>query len=95
MTAVGLVLGSVQHFFYKYIDILLPKRTLRSVAKKIFLDQTIASPFAIFIFFYGLGLLEDGNFKAAHNEMKQKFLTIYMVRSRHCKFCFIKHLIDN
>ncbi|XP_054276113.1 mpv17-like protein 2 isoform X1 [Macrosteles quadrilineatus] len=79
MTIVGFALGPVQHFFYKYIDFILPKRTLKSVMKKILLDQTVASPSAICIFFYGLGLLEDGDFKEAHKEMKQKFLTIYMM----------------
>lgn len=79
MTLVGLALGPVQHFFYKYVDIILPKRTLKSVAKKIILDQLIASPIAICVFFYGLGLFENGNFKEAHKEMKDKFLTIYVV----------------
>lgn len=81
MAIVGLALGPVQHFFYKYMDFILPKRTLKSVAQKIFLDQIIASPGAICMFFYGLGLLEDGNFEKAHTEMKQKFFTIYLVRN--------------
>uniref|UniRef100_A0A1B6MRF2 Mpv17-like protein 2 n=1 Tax=Graphocephala atropunctata TaxID=36148 RepID=A0A1B6MRF2_9HEMI len=79
MTLVGLVLGSAQHFFYGYIDKILPKRTVQSVCQKIFLDQIIASPVAIFLFFYGLGLLENGNFEVAHKEMKQKFFTIYVM----------------
>ncbi|KAG8302909.1 mpv17-like protein 2 isoform X1 [Homalodisca vitripennis] len=79
MAIVGLALGSAQHFFYRYIDQILPKRTFQSVCRKIFLDQIIASPCAIFIFFYGLGLLEDGNFAGAHSEMKHKFFTIYVM----------------
>lgn len=92
MTIVGLALGPVQHFFYKYMDLILPKRTLKSVAKKIFLDQLIASPGAICMFFYGLGLLEDGNFQKSHKEVKQKFFTIYLVSCMIVWRCTFMHI---
>uniref|UniRef100_A0A1B6DMH6 Mpv17-like protein 2 n=1 Tax=Clastoptera arizonana TaxID=38151 RepID=A0A1B6DMH6_9HEMI len=79
MTAIGLPLGIAQHFFYKYMDLIIPHRTLLSVSKKIILDQLIASPVCIVIFFYGLGLLEKKNFVATQNELKGKFFSVYMV----------------
>lgn len=79
MTAIGVPLGVAQHFFYKYMDLVLPHRTLFSVSKKIILDQLIASPVCIVIFFYGLGMLEKGTFESTKNELKEKFFPIYMV----------------
>lgn len=79
MALVGLALGPVQHCFYKYIDLFLPKRTIGTVMRKIVLDQLILSPVAISIFFHGHALLEDGNLDFPNEDMRNKFLTVYLV----------------
>lgn len=79
MTIIGLVIGPVQHWVYKYLDIFLPQRTQSAIFKKILFDQFVVSPSCIYVFIYGIGLLETGGFAAGHKEIKEKFFTIYLV----------------
>lgn len=78
MTIIGLAIGPIQHWIYKYMDIFLPQRTHSSIIKKIMFDQFVVSPGCIYIFIYGIGLLETGGLDAGHKEIKEKFFTIYL-----------------
>lgn len=79
MTIIGLAMGPIQHWIYKYMDIFLPQRTHSSIFKKIMFDQFVVSPGCIYIFIYGIGLLETRGFEVGHKEIKEKFFTIYLV----------------
>uniref|UniRef100_A0A1L8D944 Putative conserved plasma membrane protein n=1 Tax=Nyssomyia neivai TaxID=330878 RepID=A0A1L8D944_9DIPT len=77
MFLVGCLAGPFHHFFYKWMDHILPKADVVTSAKKIFLDQTIFSPFCIITFFYSAGILENKNLGECNKELKEKFLTVY------------------
>jgi protein Mpv17 len=79
MFIIGLAQGPPQHIFYKFLDWRLPRRDFKSISKKILLDQLIASPVCICIFFFGMGYLEGHTWDEIITETKMKFLTIYMV----------------
>ncbi|KYN10624.1 Mpv17-like protein 2 [Trachymyrmex cornetzi] len=51
MMIVGLLQGPFHHWFYMLLDKILPGRNAKSVLKKTFLDQSIASPTCLTIFF--------------------------------------------
>lgn len=82
MGIVGTVLGPFSHFFYQILDKFIPGTKLSSIAKKIFLDQAIASPVCIVIFFVGMNYLNKEDFKVSKGELKEKFWIIYAV-SKH------------
>jgi protein Mpv17 len=80
MFIVGFALGPAQHIFYKVIDERYPSNSLKSVSKKVIIEQVIASPVYIILFFIFCGLVEKQNFHHCAEELKKKFLHIYMVR---------------
>ncbi|XP_017298254.1 PXMP2/4 family protein 4-like [Diaphorina citri] len=77
MGIIGLVMGPPQHFFYKYLDKYLPKRSGKSIALKLCFDQAIISPVCIIIFLYGMGILEAKPKDEIKEEIRDKFLVIY------------------
>lgn len=81
MTIVGLLQGPFHHWFYMILDKFLPGRNIASVVKKTCLDQTIASPTCLAIFFVGLGLLEHGSLEAIYEEMRVKLYDTWKVPS--------------
>nr|CAD7609347.1 unnamed protein product [Timema genevievae] len=80
MFLVGLATGPPQHIFYKVLDGCIPRRDFRSISMKILIDQLVASPMCLLIFFFGMGYLELRNYQCIVDEMKEKFITIYTVR---------------
>ncbi|KOC67938.1 Mpv17-like protein 2 [Habropoda laboriosa] len=79
MTVVGLLQGPFHHWFYMILDRAFPGRNVMSVIKKTCLDQTIASPTCLGIFFVGLGVLEHKNFNAIYEEVKMKLYDTWKV----------------
>lgn len=79
MFVIGLTQGPPQHIFYKFLDRSLPGRDFKSISRKILLDQLIASPICICIFFFGMGYLEGHTWDEIISESKMKFLPVYMV----------------
>jgi len=73
MTVVGLLQGPFHHWFYTVLDRFLPGRNAKSVLKKTLLDQSIASPTCLAIFFVGLGFLESRKTEEICGELKLKF----------------------
>jgi len=45
MFAVGLSQGPPHHYWYMYLDKILPKADLRTIVLKIIMDQIFAAPF--------------------------------------------------
>ncbi|CAK9818278.1 Mpv17-like protein 2 [Anthophora plagiata] len=79
MTVVGFLQGPFHHWFYMFLDRVFPGRNVISVIKKTCLDQTIASPTCLGIFFVGLGVLEHKNFDAICEEVKMKLYDTWKV----------------
>ncbi|XP_017786684.1 PREDICTED: mpv17-like protein 2 isoform X2 [Nicrophorus vespilloides] len=79
LTIVGIAMGPLHHYFYKYLDSYLPRRNLFSVAKKILMDQLVMSPICISLFFYGVGMMEGKAFKECTKEINSKFVEVYMI----------------
>ena len=77
--AIGLGLGLPHHFWYIFLERIIPGAALFSVGKKILLDQTMFSPFANFSFFMGCGLMEGNTVRQSWDELKAKFPMVYKV----------------
>lgn len=78
MTAVGTIQGPMHHYYYGYVDRLFPKSDGRSVFSKIMADQFVASPLFIFSYFYIAEFFEGKTLVQANEEIKDKFLTVYI-----------------
>lgn len=79
MFAVGLTQGPVQHVFYGWLDRRFLVVSRANVAKKILLDQSFMSPVAIVQFFMAAGLLEGQTFMESVTELRNKFMTVFLV----------------
>ncbi len=53
MSTLAFVMGPFNHYWYCFLDRLLPGARTATVAKKILMDQVFASPFFAFTFFMG------------------------------------------
>lgn len=89
MIAVGLVQGPFHHYFYAILDRFLPGRNASSVVKKTFIDQLVASPTCLGIFFFGLGTLEQKKVEDISGEVKLKFFNTYKVRMKELALLII------
>lgn len=79
MFIVGCIQGPINHFFYGWMDRTIKAVNLKNVSKKILLDQLIMSPVCIVAFFYPAGMLDGQSIIECTDEVKSKFLTVYMV----------------
>uniref|UniRef100_A0A2M4BYA1 Putative conserved plasma membrane protein n=1 Tax=Anopheles marajoara TaxID=58244 RepID=A0A2M4BYA1_9DIPT len=77
MTLVGLSQGPLHHYLYKWVDAFLPGASIRTVFKKIGIDQFIISPIFIITYMYSAGLLEGASVESCTTEVRQKYWTIY------------------
>ena len=91
MAIIGLGLGLPHHFWYSFLDRILPGTRLLSIARKIILDQAAFSPFANFFFFMGSGVLEGHSVQQSWKEFKTKFPMVYKV----CIYFFFPFLNYN
>lgn len=94
MFIIGIATGPVNHGWYFLLDRLLPAVTLSTVAKKIILDQIIASPLFMTIFFMGSGPLEGKTLRASWEEMTCKFWGVYKVGLVNPSCCTICVAVD-
>lgn len=79
MLIVGVVQGPFHHYFYAILDRTLPGKDATSLVKKTLLDQFVASPTCLAIFFFGHGALEHRKIEDIHNEVKLKFMDTWKV----------------
>lgn len=77
MTLVGLSQGPLHHYLYKWMDVLLPGASVRTVFKKIAIDQFAISPIFIVTYLYSAGLLEGASVTECTTELRHKYWTIY------------------
>ncbi|XP_050079880.1 mpv17-like protein 2 [Anopheles maculipalpis] len=77
MTLVGLSQGPLHHYLYKWMDVFLPGASVRTVLKKIAIDQFAISPIFIITYLYSAGLLEGATITECTAELQHKYWTIY------------------
>lgn len=79
MIIVGAVQGPFHHYFYALLDRTLPGKDAVSIVKKTLVDQFVASPTCLAIFFFGLGALEKRRMQDINEEVKLKFMDTWKV----------------
>lgn len=77
MTIVGTLQGPMHHFYYGWIDKVMPKNDGQNVFKKIMMDQFFASPLFIVSYFYPASLMEGMTVNESTEEFQSKFWTVY------------------
>ena len=77
MATAGCTVGIFCHHWYNFIDHRLPGRSIRVVLKKVFVDQTVASPIVILLFFATLGVLKKATLEETWEEVKDKAIRLY------------------
>ncbi|XP_071491931.1 mpv17-like protein 2 [Diadema antillarum] len=82
MFTLGAMLGPFNHYWYVYLDRILPGTMASTVVRKIVLDELIGSPILITLFFLGLGTLDGKPLDKSVDLVKDKFVTVYM-----CDLC--------
>lgn len=75
----GLVIGPLNFYWYKYLDTKYPEKTIRIIAKKIFLDQIYGATFFTFLFIIIVCMLEGKKLSQSLEEFRQKFPFIYLI----------------
>lgn len=79
MTTVGLLIGPIGHVWYRFLDSTFPGNSKMTVLKKLALEQALVSPSLLLGFFIGMGTLEGKSLKLCIDEIKEKFVFVYLV----------------
>lgn len=78
MTASGIAIGFVCHYWYLFLDKRFPGNNIRTVMKKVVIDQLICSPMYITVFFATTCYMEGKNFIQFKDEMIQKAWRLFL-----------------
>ncbi|KAJ8935775.1 hypothetical protein NQ318_017668 [Aromia moschata] len=79
MFLTGMALGPPQHYFYDWLAKQMPEKNMKTISKKLILDQLLMSPLSIAIFFYSMCSMEMKPFLLCTEEFKDKFVEVYLV----------------
>jgi hypothetical protein len=74
----GSIIGTFNHYWYTFLDKMIRGTSVKSVVKKVFLDQ-MSLPIPIAVFFIAMSILRAK--PDIFEEMKAKFLTTYLYGS--------------
>ncbi|XP_040276370.1 mpv17-like protein 2 isoform X2 [Bufo bufo] len=77
MFIVGVCLGPLDHYWYIWLDRLLPGATTQVVVKKVLLEQILVSPILGVLFFVGVGSMEGHGIRNSWAEFQSKFWEMY------------------
>lgn len=77
MFVVGVCLSPVDHYWYIWLDRVLPSASIRTAVKKVLIEQILASPILSALFFMGIGSLEGQALNESLNEFRSKFWELY------------------
>lgn len=78
MAACGLMCGPVCHFWYIFLDRLLPGKGAKIIAQKVFLDQVICSPLFICLYLAVVESLDKKEAKSSKQELSHKAARLYI-----------------
>eukprot|EP00128_Syssomonas_multiformis_P014585 Colp12_sorted_trinity150504_noHs@5886 len=81
MGVVGLaVMGPINHYWYLWLDRRVPvAKTAKTLAQKVFFDQTLYAPVATTVFYTAMGLTEGRAIGEVATEIRAKLLPTYLV----------------
>ncbi|XP_020510974.1 mpv17-like protein 2 [Labrus bergylta] len=77
MFLVGCSLGPMMHYWYGWLDRVYVGNALKTVGKKVMVDQLIASPTMALWYFVGMDVMEGHTLPEAWAEFKDKFWELY------------------
>lgn len=78
MFVVGALQGPMHHYFYGWLDARYVGTSLKNTSVKILYDQLVMSPACIVMFFYSAGWMHQQTNDECTQELKSKFLTVYV-----------------
>lgn len=78
MSVSGASAGVLTHFWYVYLDKIIPGASFPVVMKKLVLDQIICSPLIILNMFVVVGFFEKKTCSEIIDEIKNKSVTLYI-----------------
>lgn len=77
MSISGMTIGVICHNWYRFLDSKFPGRSIKTVARKVLIDQFVCSPLCIATFFITLGILEKASWEETKTEIRNKAARLY------------------